>query len=48
MEFGRIYVDDRKEIQITEASTYMPAVKTMQPAAHRSRILGSHYTSTGT
>jgi hypothetical protein len=41
-------VADRKDIQITEASTYSPAVKTMQPAENRSRIKNSLYVSTGT
>lgn len=48
MQFGRISVVNRKEIPTTEASAHMPALKTMQPAEYRSRILGSHYTITGT
>jgi hypothetical protein len=48
MQFGRVSVANRKEIQITETSTYRPAVKTMQPAEYRSRIKNSLYVSRGT
>jgi hypothetical protein len=48
MQFGRISVVNRKEIQITVASTHMPPLKILQPGEYKSRILGLHYMITGT